>query len=69
MDMRILNKKLIDTCNESGLPLDAMYFVIKDLLRDITDALEMADKQKLAQKVSEVVPQDENPVPAKENEE
>ena len=69
MDMRTLSKTLITACNESGLPLDAMYFVIKDLLRDITDALELADKQKLAQKASEAQSQDENSVSAKENEE
>jgi len=29
-----LKQKLLDVCNQSGLPFDAVYFVIKDLWRD-----------------------------------
>lgn len=29
-----LKQKLLDICNQSGLPFEAIYFVIKDLWRD-----------------------------------
>ena len=37
--MEELKKKLIDICNESGLPLEAILFVTKDLYRDVEDTL------------------------------
>ena len=35
--MEELKKKLLDACNESGLPLEAILFVTKDLWRDVED--------------------------------
>ena len=32
--MEELKQKLIDICNQSGLPLEAVVFVTKDLWRD-----------------------------------
>ena len=37
--MEELKQKLIDICNQSGLPLEAIVFVTKDLWRDAEDAL------------------------------
>jgi len=37
--MEELKQKLIDVCNESGLPLEAILFVTKDLWRDVEDTL------------------------------
>ena len=35
MTMEELKQKLIDLCNESKLPLEAIYFVTKDVWRDV----------------------------------
>lgn len=40
--MEELKQKLIDVCNESGLPLEAILFVTKDLWRDVEDTLRRA---------------------------
>ena len=37
--MTELKKKLLDICNESNLPLEAILFVTKDLWRDVEDTL------------------------------
>lgn len=33
-----LKQKLIDTANASGLPFEAVYYVIKDFYRDATES-------------------------------
>lgn len=40
--MEELKQKLIEDCQTSGLPLEAILFVTKDLWRDIDDTLRMA---------------------------
>lgn len=35
-----LKQKLVDACNQSGLPFEAVYFVIKDLWRDAESTLQ-----------------------------
>ena len=30
--------KLFEVCNESKLPIEAIYFVVKDVFRDVQDA-------------------------------
>lgn len=40
--MEELKQKLLDCCNESGLPLEAILFVTKDLWRDVEDTLRRA---------------------------
>ena len=37
--MEELKQKLLDNCNSSGLPLEAILFVTKDLYRDVEDTL------------------------------
>ena len=37
--MEELKQQLLDICNESGLPLEAILFVTKDLYRDVEDTL------------------------------
>lgn len=44
MSMEELKKKLIELCNESGLPLEAIFFVTKDLWRDVESTLREAQK-------------------------
>ena len=43
--MEELKQKLIDLCNESGLSLEAILFVTKDLWRDVEDTLRRVEKQ------------------------
>lgn len=33
-----LKDNLLQICNESGLPLEAIVFVVRDLYRDVEDA-------------------------------
>lgn len=40
--MEELKQKLLDVCNESNLPLEAILFVTKDLYRDVEDTLRRA---------------------------
>lgn len=40
--MEELKQKLIDVCNDSGLPLEAILFVTKDVYRDVEDTLRRA---------------------------
>ena len=40
--MEELKNKLIDVCNESQLPLEAILFVTKDLWRDVEETLRAA---------------------------
>ena len=35
--MNELKKKLLQICNESGLPLEAIMFVVRDLYRDVEE--------------------------------
>lgn len=35
--MENLKNKLLQVVNESGLPLDAIYYVCKDFFRDVDD--------------------------------
>ena len=52
--MEELKQKLVDICNESGLPLEAILFVTKDLWRDVEDTLRnLKEKQEQEQNESE----------------
>lgn len=48
--MEQLKQKLIDCVNESKLPAEAVYFVVKDFYRDILDSYEVYKKQAEAAK-------------------
>ena len=51
--MEELKQKLLDVCNESGLPLEAILFVTKDLWRDVEDTLRRVAAQELKEKNKE----------------
>lgn len=51
--MEELKKKLIDLCNESGLPLEAILFVTKDLWRDVEDTIRRARAETLQEEKKE----------------
>ena len=43
--MEELKMQLLDLCNKSQLPVEALYFVIKDLYRDAEDLLRQVKMQ------------------------
>ena len=43
--MEQLKKDIIDLCNKSGLPLEAILFVTKDVWRDVQDTIIQLEKQ------------------------
>lgn len=42
--MTELKEQLLQLCNQSGLPLEAVMFVVRDLYRDIEDTFERVKK-------------------------
>lgn len=46
--MEELKQQLLDCCNQSGLPLEAILFVTKDLWRDVEDTLKRVKEQQAA---------------------
>jgi hypothetical protein len=48
--MEELKQQLIDLCNNSGLPLEAIYFVTKDVWRDVEATLRSAQEKQAAAK-------------------
>lgn len=55
--MEELKNKLIDVCNESQLPLEAILFVTKDLWRDVEETLRAA--RAAGQAASQAAPTEE----------
>ncbi len=47
--MEELKQKLIEDCNASGLPLEAILFVTKDVWRDVEDTLRRYKESTLEQ--------------------
>lgn len=47
--MEELKKQLLKDCNDSGLPLEAVYYLVKDLFRDVSDTYEEYLKQQTSQ--------------------
>jgi hypothetical protein len=50
--MEELKKQIINYCNESGLPLEAIVFVLKDAWRDAQESFEIY-KEKMKNKAEE----------------
>ena len=46
--MEELRTKLIQVCEESGLPLEAIYFVVKDVWRDVEATLRSLQEKQAA---------------------
>lgn len=46
--MEELKTKLIEDCNNSGLPLEAIYFVVKDVWRDVEATLRALQEKQAA---------------------
>lgn len=48
--MNELKQQLLNICNESKLPLEAIYFIVKDLYRDVEDTFNNALLQQKKEK-------------------
>ena len=53
--MEELKNNLLKVCNDSGLPLEAIMFVTKDLYRDVQDAMRAVAAQKQVEESEEEV--------------
>ena len=51
--MNELKNKILNLCNESGLPLEAIIFVVKDTWRDAEATLQAALQQQREEKNKE----------------
>jgi hypothetical protein len=49
--MEELKKQIIELCNDSGMPLEAIVFVLKDAWRDAQESFEIYKKQLEKKKV------------------
>lgn len=47
--MEQLKQQLLQLVNTSNLPLEAIYYVVKDFYRDVDDAYRQALQQQIAQ--------------------
>ncbi len=47
--MEQLKQQLLQLVNASNLPLEAIYYVVKDFYRDVDDAYRQALQQQIAQ--------------------
>ena len=61
--MEQLKMQLLNLCNKSQLPAEALYFVIKDLYRDAEDLLRQVKMQEKMQQEKVTLEEDENPLP------
>ena len=58
--MEELKNKIVDLCNDSGLSLEAMYYVVKDVWRDIEATIRSyQEQQKKEQEQAEKEKQEE----------
>ena len=55
--MEELKKQIIELCNDSGMPLEAIVFVLKDAWRDAQESFEIYKKQ-AEKKKAEVIETD-----------
>jgi hypothetical protein len=44
--MEELRLKIIEDCNNSGLPLEAILFVVRDVYRDVSETFQSMKEQK-----------------------
>lgn len=51
--MNELRNKILNLCNESGLPLEAIIFIVKDIWRDAEATLQAALQQQQEEKNKE----------------
>ena len=66
--MEELKMQLLDLCNKSQLPVEALYFVIKDLYRDAEDLLRQMKMQEKMQQERRILEEDDDPLPEIEEE-
>lgn len=50
--LKNLRKQMEDAINNSGLPIDAIYFVLKDILNEVTQIYENVAKEEELQQIA-----------------
>lgn len=51
--MEELRLKLIEVCNQSGLPLEAVLFVVRDVYRDVSETFRDLQEQDKSEEETE----------------
>ena len=52
MILKDFRKQIADIINQSGLPIDAVYFVLKDILNEVTQIYENVAKEEELQQIA-----------------
>lgn len=60
MILKDLKDNLINTINSSNLSIDAVYFVLKDLMNDIDRLYQQETQKELQEKIQEIQKEQEN---------
>lgn len=60
MILKDLKDNLINTINSSNLSIDAVYFVLKDLMNDIDGLYQQEIQKELQEKMQEIQKEQEN---------
>lgn len=60
MILKDLKDNLINTINSSNLSIDAVYFVLKDLMNDIDRLYQQETQKELQEKMQEIQKEQEN---------
>ena len=50
--LKNLRKQMEDAINNSGLPIDAIYFILKDILNEVTQICENVAKEEELQQIA-----------------
>ena len=58
MILRDMRKKVEDIINQSGLPIDAIYFVLKDILNEVTEIYNNEIAKEEMKNISETTDED-----------
>ena len=58
MFLRDMRKKVEDIINQSGLPIDAIYFVLKDILNEVTEIYNNEIAKEEMKNISETTDED-----------
>ena len=58
MILRDMRKKVEDIINQSGLPIDAIYFVLKDILNEVTEIYNNEITKEEMKNISETTDED-----------
>ena len=53
MILNEIRKNICDIINQSGLPLDAIYYVLKDIVSEVGEVMNQQEEQERQRKITE----------------